>query len=135
MSGESILIVDDNATNAKLVLYLLERVGYAVRVAIDVPEARRMIAAQKPRLILMDVQLPGIDGLTFTRELKSDPALRDIVIVVLTAYAMKSDQDKARDAGSEGYISKPIETKTFAATVAEYLRRGAIGSPAVAPAS
>ncbi len=124
MAGESILIIDDNATNSKLAAFVLQRGQFEVRTAADAKEARAAIAQAPPALILMDLQLPGIDGLSFTRELKADPATRGIVIVALTAYAMKGDEERARAAGADGYVSKPIETRTFAATVAELLAKG-----------
>ncbi len=124
MAGESILIIDDNATNSKLAAFVLQRAGFEVRTAADVVEARAAIAQRQPALILMDLQLPGVDGLTFTRELKGNPTTAGIVIVALTAYAMKGDEERARAAGADGYVSKPIETRTFAATVASHLAKG-----------
>jgi len=75
-----------------------------------------------PRLILMDMQLPGMDGYELTRQIKSAPETKDIVIVALTAFAMKGDEEKARAAGCEGYLTKPIDTRTFAETLAGFLR-------------
>lgn len=121
MAGESILIVDDNPTNLKLARLVLSDGGYDVRTANDAEEALRLLSSYKPRLILMDVQLPGIDGLELTRRLKSDPAYSGIVIVALTAYAMKGDEEKARAAGCDGYITKPIDPDTFSRLIAECL--------------
>src|SRR5688500_15101746 len=101
MSGEPILIVDDNPANLKLARVLLRGEGYEVRTAVNAEEALEMIRRAKPRLILMDVQLPGMDGLELTRRLKADPGTQDIHIVALTAYAMKSDEEKARAAGCD----------------------------------
>ena len=121
MPGEPILIVDDNPTNMKLVRVLLASEGYDVRAAADAEEALSVLKEFQPRMILMDIQLPGIDGLELTRRLKSDPATRDITIVGLTAYAMKGDKERILDAGCDGYIQKPIDTRTLPQLVAEYL--------------
>jgi CheY-like chemotaxis protein len=127
MSPESILIVDDNAVNLKLARVLLEAEGYAVDVATDAEEALELLASVRPRLILMDLQLPGMDGLELTRRLKADPATRSIVILALTAYAMKGDADKVRAAGCDGYIAKPIDTRVLPQIVADYLDSSACG--------
>ncbi len=124
MAGERILIVDDNPTNLKLVAYLMRSRGYEVETALDADAALAAIARLPPRLILMDLQLPGVDGLQLTRQLKSDPATRDIKIVAVTAYAMKGDQDKAFAAGCDDYITKPIDTRRLPDTVARHLERG-----------
>ena len=121
MAGERILVVDDNAANLKLVRVVLTGDGYDVRVAGDAEEARRVLQGFRPDLILMDLQLPGMDGLTFTRWLKSDPSTHDIRIVALTAYAMKGDERKARDAGCDGYLTKPVDTRTLGEVVARHL--------------
>lgn len=121
MAGEPLLIVDDNATNLKLLRVLLEGAGYEVRVALDADEALEMLRAFRPRLILMDIQLPGMDGLSLTRMLKANPSMRDIIIVGLTAYAMKGDEERIRAAGCDGYIAKPLDTRTLPANVAAYL--------------
>jgi CheY-like chemotaxis protein len=124
MAGERILIVDDNPTNLKLVAYLMKAKGYDVVTAIDADAAMAAIRAQPPRLILMDVQLPGVDGLELTRRLKSDPATSGIIIVAVTAYAMKGDQDKAMAAGCDAYVTKPIDTRALPETVARLLTAG-----------
>ena len=121
MAGEAILIVDDNPTNMKLVHVLLASEGYDVRAAADAEEALDVLKQFQPRMILMDIQLPGIDGLELTRRLKLDPATRDITIVGLTAYAMKGDKERILAAGCDGYIQKPIDTRTLPQLVAEYL--------------
>ena len=121
MAGEAILIVDDNPTNMKLVHVLLASEGYDVREAADAEEALDVLKQFQPRMILMDIQLPGIDGLELTRRLKLDPATRDITIVGLTAYAMKGDKERILAAGCDGYIQKPIDTRTLPQLVAEYL--------------
>lgn len=116
-----ILVVDDNAVNQKLARVALEVAGFEVRVAADAAETEAAVAAALPDLILMDVQLPGVDGLTLTRRLKADPKTRGIVIVALTAYAMKGDEQKAREAGCDGYIAKPIDTRALPVLVAGHL--------------
>jgi CheY-like chemotaxis protein len=126
MSAKRILIVDDNATNLKLVAYLMKANGYTVDTALEAEAAVVAIRANHPDLILMDLQLPGIDGLELTRRLKADPETRDIVIVAVTAYAMKGDQDKALAAGCDDYITKPIDTRALPETIARHLaNRGA----------
>ena len=93
MAGPPILIVDDNALNLKLVRVLLTGEGYDVKTATDAEEALKVLESFSPRLILMDVQLPGMDGLTLTRKLKADPAHSSVVILAVTAYAMKGDRN------------------------------------------
>jgi CheY-like chemotaxis protein len=123
MSGEPILIVDDNPLNMKLVRILLSGEGYEVRTASDAVEALRVLTDFTPRLILMDIQLPGIDGLELTRRLKSKRNTRHITILGLTAYAMKGDEERILAAGCDGYVPKPIDTRKLPALVAEYLER------------
>ena len=123
MAGAPILIVDDNPVNLKLVRVLLATEGYDVRTAADAEEAVAVLKTFRPRLILMDIQLPGMDGLELTRRLKSDPATRDAIVVALTAYAMKGDEERALNAGCDGYIPKPINTTLLPEIVAEYLTR------------
>ena len=129
MGGELIMIVDDNPVNLKLVRILLTKQGYTVCTAMDADEALVTLEGVHPRLILMDVQLPGIDGLTLTRQLKANPATQDILIVALTAYAMKGDEKKAWDAGCDGFIPKPIDTRAFMQPIAGYLQRTMEQSP------
>jgi CheY-like chemotaxis protein len=121
MPGERILIVDDNATNLKLVAYLMKANGYEVATALDAESALDALRVSRPALILMDIQLPGIDGLELTRRLKADPVTREIVIIAVTAYAMKGDQDKALAAGCDDYITKPIDTRALPETIARHL--------------
>jgi len=137
MSAESILIVDDNPDNQDLTRIVLECEGWEVRVAEDALHALKILETYLPRLILMDVQMPGMDGLELTRKLRADATFRDVIIVALTAYAMKADEDKARAAGCDGYISKPIDTRTFPERVRRYLNRsrdagGGAGRPCTA---
>lgn len=130
MGEGPILVVDDNPLNLKLVQVALAVEGFEVRAAADADEALAALRSFHPRLILMDVQLPGMDGLELTRRLKADPATSDIQIVALTAYAMKRDDERAYAAGCDGYIPKPIDVKTLPAQVASFLREGEKGARA-----
>jgi CheY-like chemotaxis protein len=121
MAGEPILVVDDNPTNLKLLRLLLSGESYAVRTAGDAGEALAVLKEFRPRLILLDLQMPGMNGFELARRLKSDAATQDIVIVALTAYAMKGDEEKAREAGCDGYVSKPIDTRALPALIARHL--------------
>jgi two-component system, cell cycle response regulator DivK len=123
MAGESILVVDDNPANLKLARVVLAGAGFAVRTAGDAEAAMHEIESASPQLILMDVQLPGMDGLTLTRQLKGDPRYRHIVVIGLTAYAMRGDEEKVRAAGCDGYMSKPIDIEALPRVVAEHLLR------------
>ena len=121
MSQTRILVVDDNPVNQKLAQLTLRLAGYEVRTAADATEATAQVEEFSPRLILMDIQLPGIDGLELTRRFKADPATRDICIVALTAYAMKGDEERVRAAGCDGYLAKPMDTRALPDAVASYL--------------
>jgi CheY-like chemotaxis protein len=121
MNDACVLVVDDNPTNLKLVSDVLAFDGYRVLKAVDAEEAQDIIKTSRPDLILMDIALPGMDGLTLTRRLKADADTRHIVIVALTAFAMKGDDIKAREAGCDGYITKPFDTRTLSRMVAGYL--------------
>ena len=121
MSGEAILIVDDNIDNLELTQIVLETEGFEVQVAEDAEQAVDRLKNYRPKMILMDVQLPGMDGLELTRQLRKDPAFEDVIIVALTAYAMKGDEEAALASGCDGYITKPINTRTFPAAVRGYL--------------
>ena len=122
MAGEPILVVDDNLLNRTLVEAILAD-DYDVRTAEDAEAALDLLASLHPRLILMDLQLPRMDGLTLTRRLKADPATQDIVIIAVTAYAMKGDEARARAAGCDDYISKPIDTRALSEMVARHLEK------------
>jgi CheY-like chemotaxis protein len=121
MSRRSILVVDDNPSNLKLFTYLLALPGYDVRTAADAAQALDELGRLVPDLIIMDLQLPDVDGLTLTRQLKANPKIRAVPIVAVTASAMKGDEEKARAAGVDGYMSKPVEKSAFRAMVADYL--------------
>ncbi len=117
-----ILVVEDNEANQMLTRAVLELDGHDVSVAGSAPEAAELIRERRPELILMDLQLPGQDGLAFTRELKRDAATAEIPVVALTAHAMHGDREQALRAGCAGYISKPIDTRTFGEAVRQFLR-------------
>lgn len=123
--GGLILIVEDNPTNLLLTRAVLERAGYSTLPAATAAEALEQLRTTKPDLILMDIQLPGQDGLSLTRQLKSDPATAHIPVVALTAHAMDEDAERARAAGCDGFLSKPINTRTMAVELANLL-----GAPA-----
>jgi CheY-like chemotaxis protein len=122
VTRELVLVVDDNPINLKVVQLTLESAGFDVHTAVDSEHALAAIAAFHPRLVLMDLQLPGMDGLELTRRLKANPNGSPIIIAV-TAYAMKGDEQHALSAGCDLYLTKPIDTRTLAATVAECLAR------------
>ena len=121
MSDKKILLVEDNPVNRRLAEFLLRSQGYQVRSATTAQEAFDTIKAERPDLILMDVQLPGMDGLEATKKLKEEPTTRDIPVVAVTSYAMKGDREKALAAGCSGYITKPIDKDTFVQEVATVL--------------
>ena len=121
MGGELVLIVDDNELNLKLTRALLMKAGYDVRTASDVPRALSVLEAFRPRLILMDIQLPGVDGLQFTKTLKTDPTTHDIKILAVTAYSSTGDEEKALVAGCDGYVTKPIDTRALPGLVRKHL--------------
>ena len=116
-----ILVVDDNPRNLKLAFDVLEDAGYAVVEAVNAEEAQSMIDRNLPDLILMDIALPGMDGLTLTRKIKANERTKHIRIIALTAFAMKGDNQKALAAGCDGYISKPIDIHQLPVQVAEIL--------------
>jgi CheY-like chemotaxis protein len=123
VNSRSILVVDDNPSNLKLFTFLLTMPGYVVTTAGNAEEALDVLARITPDLIIMDLQLPDVDGLTLTRQLKVDPKMKGIPIVAVTASAMKGDEEKALAAGVDGYMSKPVEKRAFRAMVARYLQR------------
>jgi two-component system cell cycle response regulator DivK len=123
MPLEAVLIVDDNAQNLKLARVILAAEGYDVKTAIDAEDALRILETFTPRVILMDLQLPKMDGLTLTRQLKADPKRRGVIIIALTSYAMRGDDKKAIAAGCDGYMSKPIDIDALPRIVAQHLAR------------
>jgi CheY-like chemotaxis protein len=119
--SNSILVVEDNETNQMLAQTVLQRDGYRVAIAGSSEEARQLLGSERPALILMDLQLPGQDGLSLTRSLKADPTTMGIPIVAMTAHAMLGDADQALQAGCVGYIPKPIDTRMLADQVRKFL--------------
>jgi CheY-like chemotaxis protein len=125
MSHHTVLVVEDNDMNMQLVEYLLEEGGYAIVKATSGEEAlaiTRDAAAPAPDLILMDIHLPGMDGLSVVRQMKTDSRTERVPILALTAHAMRGDKDRFLDAGCDGYISKPIDVKTFLSSIEQYIR-------------
>ena len=123
-----VLIIDDHPINLKLASEVLLAVGYTVIGAVDAEQAQLLLTTTMPDLILMDIALPGMDGLSLTKLLKTDARLRHIPIVALTAYAMRGDDIKASAAGCDGYITKPINTRLLAAQVSAFLDAARIRS-------
>jgi CheY-like chemotaxis protein len=121
-----VLVVEDNLANQLLTRSVLERDGFETEVADSSVEAMRRIDEHRPDLILMDLQLPGVDGLALTRTLKAMPALAQVPIVAVTAHAMVGVRESALQAGCAGYISKPIDTRTLGDQVRAFLMHGAV---------
>jgi CheY-like chemotaxis protein len=121
MAGEAIVIVDDNALNRDLTRTLLTKEGYNVRTASGSDDLLKMLETFTPRLILMDIELHGMDGLQLTQKLKADPGTSKIKIIALTAYPSKSDKQKALAAGCDGYITKPVGTRELSGLLKKYL--------------
>lgn len=116
-----ILIVEDQEDNRQILRDLLGSVGFEIIEAVNGNEALDVAAANRPDLILMDIQMPLMDGYEATRRIKADPALRAIPIIVVTSYALSGDEEKARAAGCDGYITKPYSPRALLAKVQEYL--------------
>lgn len=121
MANESILVVDDSPLTVKLLRVLLQSEGYVIQTANGGSEALSLLPAFKPQLILMDIQMPGMDGLEATRRIKANPDTQDIVVVVLTASAMKGDEEKALSSGCDGYVTKPFESRNLLSRIRVYL--------------
>lgn len=118
-----VLLVEDNPHNRKIFLAMLNHAGFEVHDAEDGNRAIELAAQVRPDIILMDMSIPGIDGWEATRRIKSDPAMKHITIVALTAHAMKGDEDRAREAGCDHYLSKPVSPKRVVEAVHEFLKR------------
>ena len=116
-----VLVVEDNPANMKLATFLLQSVGHTVLAAADAEAGLTVARAEQPDLILMDIQLPGMDGLEATKQLKRDEATRAIPVIALTALAMKGDEARIRAAGCDDYIAKPMRYQEFLATIAAHL--------------
>jgi two-component system cell cycle response regulator DivK len=116
-----VLIVEDNPANMTLAVFLLQSAGHAVLTATNAEAGVALAREEQPDLVLMDIQLPGMDGLQATALLKGDEATRAIPVIALTALAMKGDEERIRAAGCDGYIAKPLAYKDFLATIAAQL--------------
>ena len=121
MTESRLLIIEDNLMNLELAADLLEANVFIVYSARTAEEGLRMARELLPDLVLMDFSLPGMDGLCATKDLKADPATRHLTVVGLTAHAMKGDEQIALNAGCDGYLTKPIDTRTFVATVKNFI--------------
>ena len=124
-----VLVVEDNEVNQMLVRAVLERDGYSVETVESAPEVLDSVQRSLPDLILMDIQLPGEDGLSLTRRLKADPATAGVAIVALTAHAMEGDREQALSAGCVGYISKPIDTRLFGEQIRQIISGARTAEP------
>ena len=122
--SNKILVVEDNEMNMQLFEYLLEESGFEIVKATTGEEALKLATASKPDLILMDIHLPGMDGLSVVRELKANGDMDNVPILALTAHAMRGDKDRFLQAGCDGYISKPIDVKTFIPSIQQFLGGG-----------
>jgi len=120
MTDKAILIIDDNPTHLKLEEIALAGNNYNIRTAANVDEALEILKTFLPQLILMDVQLPGVDGLDLTRRIKANPKFHNVDIIAITAYGMIGDKEKILEAGCDNYISKPIDIKAFQKMIADY---------------
>ena len=121
MAGPRVLVVDDNPINLELMTILLESEGFEVEPVEDAETTLQRIRRNPPDLLVVDVQLPGMSGLDLLREVRSDPRTQDLCAVVVTSYAMSSDEEMAYEAGCDGYIRKPIDTRTFGRQVSGFL--------------
>ena len=125
----TVLVIEDNPANLTLATFLLESVGHTVLSATDAETGVTLAGAEQPDLILMDIQLPGMDGLQATGLLKADRATQSIPVIALTALAMKGDEERIRAAGCDGYIAKPLDYKQFLARIGETLETGRDSAP------
>jgi CheY-like chemotaxis protein len=121
MEGKKVLVIEDNELNMKLAVALLSISHFEVLKAANAESGLQLARSEHPDLVLMDIQLPGMDGLTATRMMKKDEELRHIPVVALTSYAMQGDEEKALAAGCKGYIPKPIDTRNFIRAVEGFL--------------
>ncbi|HLG18696.1 MAG TPA: response regulator [Bdellovibrionota bacterium] len=121
MPSEAILVVDDNLANLKLMRTVLVAEGYQVETAVDAADALSKLESFRPRLVLMDIQLPVVDGLELTRRIKENPRFLNVRIVAVTSYAMKGDEERILSSGCDGYIAKPIDTRRLPSILRGYL--------------
>ncbi|TKS59095.1 MAG: two-component system response regulator [Nitrospira sp.] len=122
MAGEKILLVEDNEVNRRLAGFLLRSQDYQVREAPSAKDAFEILKTEQVDLIVMDIQLPGMDGLEATTKLKAEPATANIPVIAVTSYAMAGDRDKALAAGCSGYVTKPIDKTIFLAEISRHLK-------------
>ena len=123
MNNKTILVIEDNKLNMKLVRSLLKIGNYTILEAVDAESGIKLAREKNPDLVLMDIQLPGMDGLTATQILKAD---RKIMIIAITSHAMDGDEKKVKEAGCDGYITKPIDTRHFLQQISEYLNKTSV---------
>jgi CheY-like chemotaxis protein len=123
MPDKNVMVVEDNEKNRKLMRVVLKAKGYNVIEAATGEEALNILRNQKPDIILMDIQLPGIDGITLIKQIKETTALKDTPIIAVTAYAMKGDEEKIMEAGCDAYVSKPINTQELPLIVEKYIKK------------
>lgn len=123
MSDKNVMVVEDNEKNRKLMRVVLKAKGYNIIEAATGEEALNLLENQKPDIILMDIQLPGIDGLTLIKQIKASVLTKDIPIIAVTAYAMKGDEQKILDTGCNAYVSKPINTQELPLIVEKYIKK------------
>ena len=123
MNNKTILVIEDNKLNMKLVRSLLKIGNYTILEAVDAESGIKLARKKNPDLVLMDIQLPGMDGLAATQILKAD---RKIMIIALTSHAMDGDEKKVKEAGCDGYITKPIDTRHFLQQISDYLNKSSV---------
>ena len=123
MSDKNVMVVEDNEKNRKLMRVVLKAKGYNIIEASTGEEALNLLKNQKPDIILMDIQLPGIDGITLIKQIKGDITTKDIPIIAVTAYAMKGDEQKILETGCDAYVSKPINTQELPLIVEKYIKK------------
>jgi CheY-like chemotaxis protein len=124
VNGGKVLIVEDNPVNLRLAQFLLEKKGFLVKKAGTGAECLAEMGKDLPDIVLMDIQLPGEDGLAVTRKIRSDPRMAGVVVVALTAHAMAGDKERILLAGCDGYIPKPVDPQGLPAEIARYLQQG-----------
>ena len=123
MSNKNVMVVEDNEKNRKLMRVILKAKGYTVTEASTGEEALNILKNQKPDIILMDIQLPGIDGITLAKQIKGNTITKDIPIIAVTAYAMKGDKQKILECGCDDYVSKPINTQELPLVIEKYIKK------------
>jgi CheY-like chemotaxis protein len=128
VTAGKVLIVEDNPVNLRLAQFLLEKRGFSVRKATTGAECLTEMTRDLPDIVLMDIQLPGEDGLAVTRKIRSDPRMAGVVVVALTAHAMAGDREKILAAGCDGYIAKPVDPQGLPSEVSRYLKQGRLKS-------